>query len=116
VVGTSVAPNLQTHPFLYSNGAIVDLVNSGLYIGTSSGNVSAINASGQIVGTMSNSSHNGPFLYSKGNGYWLDMLIPGLVAAGWRLTEVVSINDNGLIIGRGWLNGQPLAFLLEPIK
>ena len=36
-------------------------------------------------------------------------------AAGWHLLDAQEINDSGLILGRGLLNGVNTTFLLTPV-
>jgi hypothetical protein len=54
------------------------------------------------------------FLYSGGQMANLNSLLPP--NSGWTLTEAVSINDAGQIVGVGTLNGQDRAFRLTPVR
>lgn len=98
----------KDHAFLYSGTALAD-------IGTLGGDFSratAINASGQVVGFSTTASGSGAaFLYQNGTMYDLNSLIPK--DSGWVLTEAISINDKGQIVGYGTYQGQGQAFLLS---
>jgi probable HAF family extracellular repeat protein len=101
-----------TRGFLYSGGSFTDLGNLGGFYTNVFPN--AINAGGQIVGTISGyetSVH--AFLYSNGTMSDLnDLIDPGL---GWTLLRASGINDNSQIVGSG-INAsfQTHGFLLTP--
>ena len=80
-----------------------------------------INASGQVVGFSSAAGNpvdsNGssiyqPFLYSNGTMVNINDLFPA--NSGWIVTGVQDINDAGVILGSGTLNGVDHAFLFDP--
>ena len=80
-----------------------------------------INASGQVVGFSSPAGNpvdgNGssiyqPFLYSNGTMVNINDLFPA--NSGWIVTGVQDINDAGVILGSGTLNGVDHAFLFDP--
>lgn len=72
-----------------------------------------INDSDQIVGNAVNSDGSAyAFTYKDGSAFNLNDLIPS--NSGWVLTEAVSINDDGVIVGNGLLNGHPQAYVLMP--
>jgi probable HAF family extracellular repeat protein len=109
ITGSATTANGVTHAFIYADGVMTDL---GAPDGTStSGN--AINDLGQVVGQIDlpdGSLH--PFLYSNGIMSDLTTLIDP--ASGWTLESAGGINDEGDIVGEGFFNGQPEAFLLTP--
>ena len=78
----------------------------------------AINNAGHIVGFSSpsffSSSGEQAFIFSAGVMQNLNNLIPA--NSGWVLTRAVDINDAGQIVGNGFKNGQPRAFLLTPTQ
>ena len=81
------------HPFLFSNGSMIDIVGPGL-----GGTGDAINAVGQVTGSLLVAgNHNHAFLYS--NGVTTDL------GALTNLTESVgiSINSSGQIAGRSYV-------------
>ena len=103
----------KKHAFLYSNGVMTDL-------GTLGGNYStgtAINASGQVVGsayTAGSALH--AFLYSGGQMLDLNNLVDPSTPLGlyWVLTEGIAITDTGYILANGvnTQTGHTHAFLL----
>jgi probable HAF family extracellular repeat protein len=101
------------HGFLYSNGTLTDLGNLG-----QGGNYSYafdINDLGQAVGTANTTFGDSPhhaFLWQSGTMTDLNSLIPS--GTGWVLSEADAINNNGQIVGWGFLNGKMHAFLVTP--
>ena len=113
IVGNSSVTSTTTHAYVWQSGNMSDL-------GTLGGNDSyafAINEEGQIVGFSETS--NGDLhatIWFDGMAIDLSDLIP--TDSGWDyLCEAYDINDNGLIVGYGRLNGNIFdrAFLLTPI-
>ena len=78
----------------------------------------AINNAGHVVGFSSpsffSSSGEQAFIFSAGVMQNLNNLIAP--NSGWVLTRAVDINDAGQIVGNGFKNGQPKAFLLTPTQ
>ena len=93
------------HAFLYdeANG----MQDLGTLPGRQSSEAVAINDSGDVVGMSSK-----PFLYKDGTMFDLNTLIPA--DSGWRIEQADDINNNGQIVGYGYLNGSQRAFLLTP--
>ncbi|MBV1910801.1 MAG: DUF3466 family protein [Kangiellaceae bacterium] len=76
-----------------------------------------INNVGQIVG--SSQFQNSPvvyhaFLYEDGTLKDLDKMIGCFT--GWRLDEARAINEDGVIVGKGILNGEIHGFMLKPVS
>jgi hypothetical protein len=69
----------------------------------------AVNEHGAAVGTID----SGAFLYDSGVPTRLDQL-PAVVNTGWTGLVPSAINDRGVIVGRGFRNGQPRGFVLAP--
>src|SRR5262249_4876062 len=46
----------------------------------------------------------------------IDLLTRATPNAGWQLTMATAINNQGKIIGAGFLNGQPHGWLLTPVQ
>jgi probable HAF family extracellular repeat protein len=92
------------------NYAVQDLGTLG---GTTTSNAHGINNGDEVVGS-SDTSDGGQhaFLYSDGVMSDLNSLIPA--NSGWVLLEAQDINDNGHIVGTGFKDGSPHAFLLAP--
>ena len=85
--------------------------------GTTTGGARGINGSGWAVGTMS-SATSIAFLFDGSQTYALQDLIPG--GSGWDLVGGTSngafgIADNGVITGRGLLNGAVTGFVMIPV-
>jgi len=72
-----------------------------------------INERGEVIGysrTAQNRQH--ACLWRNGGVIDLNSLVPP--DAGWELSIARGINDQGLIVGDGFLNGQRHMFLLTP--
>jgi probable HAF family extracellular repeat protein len=99
-----------SHAFLWKNGVFTDLGTLG---GEESG-AFAINDDGQIVG-WADSEDGDRCAFVWANGVMLDLntLIPQ--ESDWYLNSANGINNKGQIVGTGYINGQRLGFLLNPI-
>ena len=102
-------------PFIWSDAAGMSPVP--LLPGTTTGGARGVNSSGWVVGSMS-SATSIPFLYDGTSTYALNDLIPA--GSGWDLASGTSnaafgIGDNGVITGRGLLNGAITGFALVPV-
>ena len=111
VVGSASSLSTDTHAFLFTESTgLTDLQTLGGYNSTAF----ALNNTGAIVGSaeiLNRDLH--AFVWTVAGGMRdLNDLIP--VNAGWVLTEARAVNDSGVIVGNGLLNGQPRAFLLTP--
>ena len=111
VAGTADYITADTHAFLFADGAgLTDLGTLGGYTSTAF----ALDNSGNVVGTaeiLNRTLH--AFAWSSGGAMRdLNELIP--INSGWVLTEARGVNDSGVIVGNGLLNGRPRAFRLTP--
>ena len=89
-----------------------------LLAGTTTGSARGVNADGWTVGTMA-SATSIAFLNDGTNTYRLQDLLD-TSGAGWDLVGGTSngafgIGDNGVITGRGLLNGQITGFVMTPV-
>ncbi len=89
-----------------------------LLAGTTTGSARGVNADGWTVATMA-SATSIAFLNDGTNTYRLQDLLD-TSGAGWDLVGGTSngafgIGDNGVITGRGLLNGQITGFVMTPI-
>jgi probable HAF family extracellular repeat protein len=108
VIGTPALSDGTSHAFLWTgSGPMQDLGIAGI--------PTAINNSGQIVGSSSVAGSQHAFVY-LGNGPMQDL--NGLIdpASGWTLSAAIDINDRGQIVGEGISpSGETHAFLLNPV-
>ncbi len=113
VAGIAKTASGQYRAFLYDSGTMTNLGS----LGTDRSLAFGINDSGQVVGYVANTTspyQQRAFLYDSGNMTDLnDLLPPG---SGWdHLEHARDINNNGQIVGEGWIDGQEHAFLLTPV-
>jgi probable HAF family extracellular repeat protein len=94
----TIAGSYNYHAFLYTNGVMVDLDNTG----GSWSSANAINQRGQIAGeftTITNASQIHAFIYT--NGMMLDL---GTLPGG-SYSTALGINDSGVIVGQSDTTG-----------
>lgn len=53
------------------------------------------------------------FVYQQGQ--MSDLLELAVNPVGWTLVEATAVNDGGVIVGNGWLDGKPRAFMAIPV-
>ncbi len=112
VVGYAELSNVYAHAFAYKNGALKDL--GTLPMGTES-YAYGINREGTIVGSA-NDSHGvmHAMVFAKNKMQDLNNIVDK--NAGWVLSEARGINNSGVIVGKGFKNGEMHAFMVEPIR
>ncbi len=117
IVGDSTIttnPNSPTHAFLLNPGGVPQ--DLGTLEGHPDSFATAINASGVVVGYAADTSPSGgglpvrAFMYEDGQMTDLNSLIPA--GSNWILLSATAINDNGVIVGVGLLDGQQHAYKL----
>ncbi len=109
VVGESHTTQGPSHACMWDQSGPRDL---GTFGGKSSA-AWAVNNHNQIVGFADDVGDvKRAFLWENGQLMQLNDLISPL--SGWNLKEAMDINDEGMIVGRGTINGQTHAFLLVP--
>lgn len=117
VVGRSFTVGGESHAFFYEKNGMIDL-------GTLGGNESearGINDIGGVVGTstiiVNGSGRGHAFIWENGKGMRdLNQFIPA--DSGWELVVASGINNQGQIVGWGYVNGVEVerAFLLTPVE
>jgi len=117
IVGTSGSSS-RTVPPTYSQAYLLNYNTSELTIlpplqGGSRSNAFDINERDQVVGSSETLvgaiKVNHAFVWSQTDGL-IDL--NGWATEGWVLTSATAINDNGDIVGNGFLNGEAHGFLL----
>lgn len=112
---SSFNAGVNIRPFIWTESS--GMVEVPLLPGTTTGSARGVNAHGWVVGNMS-SATSIVFVYDGTETYAAqDLIPPGL---GWDLTTGTSngafgIADNGVITGRGLLNGQITGFVMVPV-
>lgn len=98
--------------FIYRQGRMTGL---GMLAGDTFSVGYGINDQGHVVGQsgMQNGEASA-FLFSDGQMRALDELLAP-ESAGWALTSAKDINDLGVIVGMGYLNGEARAFMATPV-
>jgi probable HAF family extracellular repeat protein len=77
-----------------------------------------VNQSGTIVGRAFSFGPGGvliPKAFVYDDGEMLDLLELAVNPEGWTLVEAAAINDSGVIVGNGVLDGNALAFIAVPV-
>jgi probable HAF family extracellular repeat protein len=94
----------------WANGRAISL---GRLEGDSNSQALAGNDVGQVVGWSGNAENDSRAFFWQG-GFMLDLnsLLPA--DSGWHLIEARGINNQGMIVGTGRINGELRAFLLIP--
>jgi probable HAF family extracellular repeat protein len=90
-------------------------VDLGRLPGDAYSSAQAVNSNGVAVGYSQSATPNAPttaVMFSAGQVTNLNTLIPA--NSSWVLTEATGINDNGVIIGQGTLNGVSEGFTMTP--
>jgi probable HAF family extracellular repeat protein len=114
VAGQSfVAGDAATHAFVYRSGKLTDIDPNNSLGGSAA---VSVNDYGAIVvqgglDLPSTEPFSG-FLYSKGRLVDLNSLIDP--NSGWSIDFAFQINNNGVIIGSGTLNGVVRSFVMTP--
>lgn len=105
------------HAFLWTNSTFTDL---GGLNGYPYSYAKGINNSGVVVGLVAvtderfTGDEKRAFLYRNGRLLDLNDALPA--NSPWVLLQANSINDNGVIVGLGKLNGQLRGFMLTPLR
>ena len=118
IVGTT-GSNTSTTPVTYPQAFMLDY-NAGnltllpLLEGGLRSNAYDINEYNQVVGSaeiqVNGSIENHAFLWNQADGITVDL--NSWATDGWVLTQATAINDNGDIVGKGFMNGVEHGFLL----
>ena len=110
IVGKSQSSDGRYHAVIWRSQNIVDLGT----LGGTEAEARSINGSELIVGTITlESGAQHAFMWQ--NGLVLDLNSAKLVGGtGWTLRSALDVNDNGWIVGEGFLNFEAHGFLLMP--
>jgi hypothetical protein len=96
-------------PFLLANRVMTEL---GTLAGSTHNVASAVNSFQEVVGTAQIGQNRTAFIYTRGRLYKMNDLLPE--NTGWDLAEAQAINNQGHVVGTGYLNGRRRAFLAVP--
>jgi len=111
VVGVSQDSAGNFKAYSYSNNIMRQLDDLGGFWSSAFG----MNDNGEIVGGSYNPSYQLHAFINK-NGVTTDLNDLIDPASGWTLTYGWDINNNGLIVGVGTINGESKPFLLTPVN
>jgi probable HAF family extracellular repeat protein len=108
----SMSANSPNHAFLWSQAnGMQDL---GTLTGYTDSYAAAINSSGEVVGYALDNAIGGlpshAFIYNDGQMTDLNAYLPA--GSNWVLSTATAINDQGVVIGMGYLNGVPSGYEL----
>lgn len=99
------------HAFIWKDGVMTDLGSLSAAYGS---NARGINKLNQVVGiSQDDLGTDRPFLWQSGVMSDLNSMIDP--SSGWALSNAISINDQGEIVGSGYLNGQWHGYLPAPV-
>lgn len=93
-----------------------DFVAIGNLAGQTTISETCLNNIGWVIGRTYSSDSPAvekPFLWKNGKINDLNDLIPA--GSGWVLQDALALNDSGVILGSGFLNGQYRTYLMKPI-
>lgn len=114
VIGYSTASNAPLASFYEHNGTAIEINPPA---GNDEISANGINNSAWIVGFMANSAQPKPvshaFVWIAGTTTDLNTLLPA-GCGGWTLNNAADVNDSGVIVGTGTLNGTAHGFMLVP--
>lgn len=110
VVGASHDSNYRYHAFKYDGANLIDLGTLGGLTSTAN----QVNNNGVIVGN-SEAPDGLSYAFIHDGVTMRNLNDLALNAENWVLTDASDINDTGMIIGKGTLNGAAHAFLLKPV-
>jgi probable HAF family extracellular repeat protein len=111
-VGTSTDAAGVSHAFLYSAGTMQAL--PACEKGETWPTPAAINRHDVIVGTHIHQRHGQGILFRRGRCFPL-LSVLDASGAGWDGLNPQGINDNGVIVGWGLLDGKVRAFIATPV-
>ena len=119
VVGVSTTGQNISHAFRTAPNAPINPLTDDLGVlpGFTLSFAFAINAGGDVVGTLANvgSAPQHAFFYDGSAMYDLNNLVDPAALNGWILTDAQDINDHGVIVGYGTHNGVTSGFVLYPV-
>jgi probable HAF family extracellular repeat protein len=111
IVGTSGSTQAYILDYNTGNLTTLPLLDGGLR-----SNAYDINEHDQVVGSSETLEGSTPVnhavLWDQASGVPTDLNTDTWLSMGWVLASATAINDNGDIVGTGYLNGEPHGFLL----
>jgi probable HAF family extracellular repeat protein len=100
--------NSPNHAFLWSQAnGMADL---GTLAGYTDSYAAAINSSGEVVGYALGGLASHAFIYNDGQMTDLNAYLAA--GSNWVLSTATAINDQGVVVGMGYLNGVPSGYEL----
>jgi probable HAF family extracellular repeat protein len=111
IVGWSQTGGGSSHAFVTVFGGAMSDIGT---LGGSTSEALSVNSENVVVGYSDTSSGvQHAFVHDGFTMKDLNAMIPA--GSGWELTKAWDISDTGFIVGNGFHNGAPRAFLLTPI-
>jgi probable HAF family extracellular repeat protein len=110
VAGYDLEPNYNEWAVVWQNGVMTKL---GSLPGRTYNAPNAINDSGIVVGSsgyVGDATSNHPVMWENGQVIDLNTILPA--NSGWVISEALSINDSGEIVGVGSYNGQSVGYAM----
>jgi len=116
--------DILNRPVVWNNDASHTPINLPMLAGDNYGTAAAVNKVGQIIGVSGFATTTGGLklgpsntryvIWRDGGVFELQSLLDATSGAGWTITGITGINNNGQIVGSGTHNGLSTLFVMTP--